>query len=52
MLTALDCAKSDCIDHQPRFEARLDDEQSPDLLQHRHSLTVERYSDGFEPFKS
>jgi hypothetical protein len=35
MLAALDGAESDCIDHQPRLEARLDDEQSPNLFKHR-----------------
>jgi hypothetical protein len=27
-------AERDRINHQPRFEARLDDEQSADLLEH------------------
>jgi hypothetical protein len=35
VLAAFDGAEGDCIDHQPRFEARFDDEQSPDLFQHR-----------------
>jgi hypothetical protein len=39
MLAALNRAKSDCIDHQPRLEARLDDEKATDLAQHGHSLT-------------
>jgi hypothetical protein len=52
MLAALHRADGDCIDHQPRLEARLDDKQSSDFAQHRHSLTVERCSGGFEPFKS
>jgi hypothetical protein len=32
--SALHCAKRDRINHQPRFEARFDDEQSTDLLEH------------------
>jgi hypothetical protein len=45
-----DCADGDCIDDQPRLQARLDREESPDFVQHRHSLTVERVIRGFEPF--
>jgi hypothetical protein len=52
MLAALDRAESDGIDHQPRLEARLDHKKPTDLAQHRHSLTVERQSGGFEPFMS
>jgi len=43
-------ADSDRIDDQPRFRACLDREESPDFVQHRHSLTVERVIRGFEPF--
>ena len=32
-----DRADGDCIDDQPRFRARLDREESPDFVQHRHS---------------
>jgi hypothetical protein len=49
---ALDRAQRDGIDHQPRLEARLDNEESTDLAQHRHSLTVERFERGFEPISS
>ncbi|MES2137806.1 MAG: hypothetical protein V4502_12195 [Pseudomonadota bacterium] len=49
MVAAFDRAKRDCIDHQPRLEARLDREQSANFSQHRHSLTVERIDHGFEP---
>jgi hypothetical protein len=52
MLPALYRADGDGIGHHPRFEARLDDEEPSDFLEHRHSLTVERQSGGFEPFKS
>jgi hypothetical protein len=52
MLAALHRAQRDGIDHQPRLEARLDDKQATDLAQHGHSLTIERHSRGFEPFKS
>jgi hypothetical protein len=52
MLAAFHRADGDGVDHQPRLEACLDDKQSSDLAQHRHSLTVERCNGGFEPFKS
>jgi len=52
MLAAFDGAKRDGIDHQPRLEARLDDEKPSDFAQFRHSLTPERQSGSFEPFKS
>jgi hypothetical protein len=45
-----DGADSDGIDDQPRFRACLDRKESPDFVQHRHSLTVERVIRGFEPF--
>ena len=45
-----DGADSDRIDDQPRFRACLDRKESPDFVQHRHSLTVERVIRGFEPF--
>jgi hypothetical protein len=50
MLPALDGAKGDRIGNEPRFEARFDPEESPDLLQHRHLLTPERLSGGIAPF--
>jgi hypothetical protein len=43
-------ADGDRIDDQPRFRACLDRKESPDFVQHRHSLTVERVIRGFEPF--
>jgi hypothetical protein len=49
MAAALHCAQSDGIDYQPRLEARLDLEEPGDLVQHCHSLTVERARRGFEP---
>jgi hypothetical protein len=49
---AFDRAEGDGIDHQPRFEACLDDEESTDLAQHAHSLTFERIERGFEPSSS
>jgi hypothetical protein len=52
MLPAFDGAECDGIGHQPRLEARLDDEQSTYFAQFRHSLTPERQSGGFEPFMS
>jgi hypothetical protein len=52
VLAALHRADGDCIDHQPRLEARLDHKKPTDLFQHRHSLTTQRQSGGFEPFKS
>jgi hypothetical protein len=52
MLAALHGSDGDGIDHQPRLEARLYDKESTDFAQHCHSLTVERQSGGFEPFKS
>jgi hypothetical protein len=39
MLAALHRAERDGIDHQPRLEARLDDEKATDFAQHGHSLT-------------
>jgi len=36
MLAALHRAERDCIDHQPRLEARLDLEETTDLVQHCH----------------
>jgi hypothetical protein len=33
-LASLHRAERDCIDHQPRFEARLDDEKPADLFEH------------------
>jgi hypothetical protein len=36
ILAALDRAKSDRIDHDPRLEARFDLEEPADFLQHRH----------------
>ncbi|HKX92194.1 MAG TPA: hypothetical protein VJM15_07200 [Sphingomicrobium sp.] len=53
MPAALDCAKRDRIDHDPRLEARLDDEQAAELPQHAkasQSLTQERLAGSFEPF--
>ena len=50
MLAALDRAERDGIDHQPRFEARLDGEQAADLLEHIDSLTPQRLTGGFAPF--
>jgi hypothetical protein len=50
MMAALDRAQRDGIDHQPRLEARLDGEQSPDFTQHRHSLRVKRIIGSFGPF--
>jgi hypothetical protein len=50
MLAPLDRTDGDGIDHQPRFEARLDHKKPTDLAQHRHSLTTQRQSGGFEPF--
>jgi len=47
---ALNRAERDGIDHQPRFEARLDDEQAAYLLEHGESLTPQRASRGFAPF--
>jgi hypothetical protein len=52
MLPAFGRADGDGIDHQPRLEASLDDKEPTDFFQHRHSLTVERQSGGFEPFRS
>jgi len=52
MLAAFDRAKRYGIDHQPRLKARLDDEKPSDFAQFRHSLTPERQSGSFEPFKS
>jgi hypothetical protein len=52
MLAAFHRAHCDRIDHQPRLEARLDDEKASDLAQHGHSLTSERQSGSFEPFNS
>jgi hypothetical protein len=52
MLAALHRADGDGIDHQPRLEARLDHKKPTDLAQHRHSLTTQRQSGSFEPFKS
>jgi len=46
---ALHRAKRDGIDDQPRLEARLDGEEAADLLEHCHSLTVERAKRRFEP---
>jgi hypothetical protein len=46
---ALHRAKRNGIDHQPRFEARLDDEESAEFLEHRHSLTGERPNGAFAP---
>jgi hypothetical protein len=51
MLAALGRADGDGIDHQPRLEARLDHKKPTDFAQHRHSLTVERQSGGFEPLR-
>jgi len=33
----LDRAERNGVDHQPRFEARLDGEKPADLAEHRHS---------------
>jgi hypothetical protein len=52
VLAALHRADGDGIGHHPRLEARLDDKEPSDFPQHRHSLTSERQSRGFEPFKS
>jgi hypothetical protein len=49
MATTFHGAERNGIDHQPRLEARLDLEEPGDLVQHCHSLTVERASGGFEP---
>jgi hypothetical protein len=46
---ALHGAERDCIDHQPRLEARLDLKETADLAEHCDSLMVERASRGFEP---
>jgi hypothetical protein len=48
---ALDRAHGDCIGHQPRFGACLDDEEATQFLQHGHSLTRERLIRSFEPFR-
>jgi hypothetical protein len=34
--SAFDGAEGDGVRHDPRLEARLDHEQPPDFLQHRH----------------
>jgi hypothetical protein len=52
VLAALYRAERDGIDHQPRFKARLDDEEASDFAQHGHSLTLKRQSGSFEPFMS
>jgi hypothetical protein len=52
VVAALHRSDGDRIDHQPRFEARLDDEKASDLAQHGHSLTGERQSGSFEPSMS
>jgi hypothetical protein len=52
MAPALDRAERDGIDHQPRLEARLDCEKAADLLEHADSLTPQRLSRGFAPFRS
>jgi hypothetical protein len=52
MAAALDRAKRDGIDHQPRLEARLDNEKAANLAEHRNSLTSERLDGGFAPFAS
>jgi hypothetical protein len=50
MVAALDRSDGDGISDQPRFCARLDDEQSTDLLEHLHKLTPERFRRSLEPF--
>jgi hypothetical protein len=49
MAAALDRADGDGIGNHPRFRARLDYEQSPDLAQHRLSLTRQRANGSFGP---
>jgi hypothetical protein len=36
MLAPFNGAQRDRIDHDPRFEARLDPEEPADLAEHRH----------------
>jgi hypothetical protein len=53
MPAALDRAERDRIDHQPRLQTRLDDEQPADFLEHAYPvkrLSDERARRGFEPF--
>jgi hypothetical protein len=52
---ALHGAKRDCIDDQPRFEARLDGEKPtyfPKQLLISESLRLQRANNGFEPFRT
>jgi hypothetical protein len=53
MTAAFDRAQSNGVGDQPRFKARLDDEQTAQLPQHTHPLqrlSSERQSGSFEPF--
>jgi hypothetical protein len=50
MVAALHRSNGDCISDQPRLGARLDHEQSTDLLEHLHKLTPERFRRSLEPF--
>jgi hypothetical protein len=50
MMAALDRTAGNGVGHQPRFRARLDDEQSTDLPEHCHKLTPERFRRSLEPF--
>jgi hypothetical protein len=52
MPAALDGTERDCIDHQPRLEARLDLKETAYLAQHCHSLKLQRRNGRFEPEKS